>query len=152
MCPQQPGKLGCTEALGKAQAFPLHAGGAFPALGVIVVLSGAFIGMFPQSFPASSYFNQRIPHWLGVGGTLKLILSSLPSWVFQYSSSSSLFPFPVVPVSSSNNNPPLWGWLGRKLCKRLMVLFVCMKKFRFKCCGVVVQKCKYFPNYILCAL
>lgn len=87
----------------------------------------------------------------GGGETLKLILPSPPLWMFQYSSSSSLFPFPVVPVSSFTNHPPFWGF-RQDLCRRLMVLFVCMKKLRFKCCGVIVQKCKYFPNYILCAL
>lgn len=51
----------------------------------------------------------------GGGETLKLILPSPPLWMFQYSSSSSLFPFPVVPISSFTNHPPFWGLLG-KIC------------------------------------
>lgn len=50
------------------------------------------------------------PRLVWGGGTLVP-----PLWMFQYSSSSSFFPFPVVPVSSSTNNPPFWGLLG-KIC------------------------------------
>ncbi|XP_032923518.1 uncharacterized protein LOC117000198 [Catharus ustulatus] len=75
----------------------------------------ALTGVFPLSFPLCCVSITENPRLVWGGGTLKLILATPPLWMFQYSSSSSLFPFPVVPVSSFTSNPPFWGLLG-KIC------------------------------------